>query len=142
MSRKGNRSRSIYTITGFILGLLIVFSCLQSCSKSFEKELQQASSDLNKTCPTLIDKETRLDNTAVLPGSVFQYNYTMVNIVKDSVNVDEVQKIMEPSLINSVKTNPDLKIYRDNKVTLAYNYKDKNGVFVLKISVTPEKYEK
>jgi len=48
--------------------------------------------------------------------------------------------MLSRDFINNVKTNPDLKIYRDNKVTMAYNYKDKNGIFVLKISVTPGLY--
>jgi hypothetical protein len=34
-----------------------------------------------------------------------------------------------------------MKDYKENKVTMAYNYRDKNGKFILKINVTPEKYE-
>ena len=39
------------------------------------------------------------------------------------------------------KTNPNMKDYKNNKVTMSYNYRDKNGVFTLKINVTPEMYE-
>jgi hypothetical protein len=88
----------------------------------------------------MVDQDTRLDNAVALPGNVFQYNYTLVNLEKSEVNIDTVKKYIEPGIINNVKTSPDLKAYRDNKVTMAYYYKDKNGVFVLKISVTPDMY--
>ncbi len=52
-----------------------------------------------------------------------------------------VKKYIEPGIINNVKTSNDLKVYRDNKTTMIYNYRDKNGVFVLKLSVTPDMYE-
>ena len=48
---------------------------------------------------------------------------------------------MEPTILNVVKTNPDLKIYREHKVTMAYNYVDKKGVFLFKIMITSEKYK-
>jgi hypothetical protein len=102
--------------------------------------MMEAASELNKTCPFMVDKDTRLDNAAALPGNIFQYNYTLVNLDKSEVNVDTVKKYVEPGLINNVKTSPGLKVYRDNKVTMAYNYRDKNGVFVLKITVTPDLY--
>ena len=88
----------------------------------------------------MVDKDTRLDNAVALPGNVFQYNYTLINLNKDEVNPDTVKKYIEPAIINGVRTNPDLKIYRDNKTTMTYSYRDKNGVFILKIPVTPEMY--
>jgi hypothetical protein len=48
---------------------------------------------------------------------------------------------MEPTILNGVKTSPDLKDYRDHKVTMAYNYVDKNGAFVFKILISPDKYK-
>ncbi len=107
---------------------------------SFDKQMMQAASELNKTCPIMVDKETRLDNTVSLPDNVFQYNYTLVNLTKDQVKIDTVKKYVEPTLINNVKTNPGLKIQRENKVTMSYSYKDKNGNFICTIAVTPDKY--
>lgn len=88
----------------------------------------------------MVDRDTRLDNAVALPGNILQYNYTLVNLDKSEVNVDTVNKYVVPGIINNVRTNPGLKVYRDNKVTMDYAYKDKNGVFVLKISVTPDMY--
>ena len=89
----------------------------------------------------MIDQYTRLDNTVAFPNKSFQYNYTLINMDKSEVNLDTVKKYIEPGIINNVKTNPDLKIYRENNTTMIYNYRDKNGVFVLKIAVTPEMYK-
>lgn len=89
----------------------------------------------------MVDQFTRLDNSVALPDNSFQYNYTLVEVTKDEVIIDTVKKYIEPNILNTVKTNPDLKFFRDNKTTLIYNYKDMNGEFVHKFSVTPEMYQ-
>jgi len=90
----------------------------------------------------MVDQETRLDNTAAYPDNVFQYNYTLVNYVKDSIDSQLFVANMRPLILNNIKTNPDLKAYRDQRVTMAYNYKDKHGEFVTKISITADEYMK
>ncbi len=143
-SRDKNNNKSIL---GVIFGVLVFglayFAVQQIFFKAptFDKAMMEAASELNKSCPFMVDKDTRLDNAAAMPGNVFQYNYTLVNLDKSEVDPDAVKKYIEPSIINNVKTNPDLELYRENKVTMAYSYRDKNGVFVLKINVTPDLYE-
>ena len=107
---------------------------------SYDKMMMEVASELNKTCPMMIDSETRLDNAISIPENVFQYNYTLINMDKESVDVNEMKKYLEPTIINNVKTNPQMKIQRDNKTTINYYYKDKNGQHLLTISVTPDKY--
>jgi hypothetical protein len=134
-------------ILGTIIGVLVFFLTYYAVQyfffqpPSFDKAMMSAASELNKTCPIMIDQYTRLDNAMALPNNSFQYNYTLINIDKSEVNLDTVKKYIEPNIINNVKTNPDLKIYRENKTTMIYNYRDKNGVFVVKIAVTPEMYK-
>ncbi len=36
----------------------------------------EIASEINKSCPMMIDKETQFDNALAMPGKVFQYNYT------------------------------------------------------------------
>ena len=136
------RKRIIGTIVGIITFALAYVGVQQIFFKpaSFDKTMMQAASELNKSCPIMVDQYTRLDNAAAMPNNTFQYNYTLVNLEKSEVNIDTVKKYVQPGLINNVKTNPDLKLFRDNKVTMAYNYRDKKGVFVLKITVTPDLY--
>ena len=107
---------------------------------TYDKAMMKVASKLNKTCPIMVDSETRLDNTVSLPNNIFQYNYTLVNAEKGSIDVDQVRDFIEPNVINNIKTKPEMKFYKDNEVTMQYHYKDKNGVTLLMITVTSDKY--
>ena len=87
----------------------------------------------------MIDEMTRLDNVLAISGKFMQFNYTLLNL--DKSEIDMVTHDLESSVINNVKTNPTMKIYRDNKATVIFNYKDKNGAFAWELSVTPDMYE-
>lgn len=108
---------------------------------SIDKTMMAIAGELNKSCPIMVDNATRLDNSIALPDKVFQYNYTLVSLVKDSVNTDEIKKILEPRIINQVKTDPQMKFVRDHKVTVNYSYRDRTGVNLFTISVSPEQYK-
>src|SRR5688572_30235149 len=115
-TKSTNQSKKIIgIIVGVIVFGLSFFAVQQLFFKpaTFDKAMMEAASELNKTCPIMIDQETRLDNAVALPNNIFQYNYTLVNLDKSDVNLDTVKKYVEPGLINGVKTNPDLKSYRD-----------------------------
>lgn len=107
---------------------------------AFNKEMMQMASEMNKNCPIMLDAQTRLDNTIALPDNVFQYNYTLINSEKASLDIEGLKKYLEPIIYNGAKTNPEMKLFRDNKTTLNYYYKDKSGVYLFTISVTPDKY--
>lgn len=79
---------------------------------SFDKQLMEAASELNKTCPMMVDSETQLDNAIALPNNVFQYNYTMINLSKEEVDTTEAHKLLDQGIINNVKTSPDLNFQR------------------------------
>ena len=89
----------------------------------------------------LVDQATTLKNVVALPDNTLQYNYILVNLTKEEVQLDTVQKYYFPVLLQSVKTSPEMKFFRDNKVTINYYYADKNGVFVKNYRVTPKMYE-
>ena len=89
----------------------------------------------------MIDKETRLDNALAIKGNIFQYNYTLLNILKDSMDIELYKASVEPSIINNVITNPDLETFRKNKITLIYNFKDEQNNHITRIIVDPKKYK-
>ena len=103
--------------------------------------MMETASEINKSCPIMIDSETRFDNAIVLPSKVFQYNYTLINMEIETVDIDMLKNYLEPNIINFVRTNPDMKPQRDNKVTVNYYYQDKNRNYLFTISVTPEQYK-
>lgn len=106
----------------------------------FSKNQMILVSELNKNCPIMVDSETRLDNAISLPFNTIQFNYTLVNWVKDSLNIDETYKGLEVDVVNRVKTSPDLQIFREKKVTMNFDLRDKEGVFLFRIVVAPEQY--
>lgn len=142
MENQKNNKKTVGTIVGLAVGLIVYFLVKQFvfAPPSFDKVMMQAASEINESCPIMVDQDTRLDNAIALPENVLQYNYTLVNWVKDSVDLKAFEDYMQPMILNNVKTNPDLKIYRDNKTTMAYNYKDMNGEFITKISITADQY--
>jgi hypothetical protein len=136
------RNKTVQAVVGAVvaIGAYFLIQTLFFEKPTFDKVMMQAASELNKTCPITVDKETRLDNAIALPDNTFQYNYTLVNMLKDSIDVEGIQKQLEPSVVNIVKTNPGMKNFRENNVRVQYAYKDKNGVFLFQIDVTPDKY--
>ena len=88
----------------------------------------------------MVDKETRLDNAVALPNNIFQYNYTLINMEKATTDINRIETYLTPIVINGVKTNPEMKFNRENKTTMGYYYKDKNGEFLFKILVSPDLY--
>ncbi|MEI2758583.1 MAG: zinc ribbon domain-containing protein [Bacteroidia bacterium] len=134
---------SVKGIIGIAVGIGTMFAVQQFLFKtpSYDKVMMQIASELNKTCPIMVDAETRLDNAIALPPNVFQYNYTLVNMDKVSVDTNELKNNLEPIVINTVKTNPQMQFQRDHKTTMNYSYKDRSGQFLFMISVTPDKYE-
>jgi hypothetical protein len=110
-------------------------------SKIISSFLHKASQEINKMCPMFVDKDTRLDNTIVLTDKTIQYNYTLVNLTKKSLNVDDLKQKFIPFLLKGARTNPGLKLFRDRKVTLSYYYRDKNGEFIFDYKITPNLYK-
>ena len=139
-----NKKRlSIKGMIGVALGVGTMIAVQQFFFKapSYDKAMMQIASELNKTCPIMVDAETRLDNTIALPDNIFQYNYTLVNIDKASTDTADMKNYLIPTVTNFVKTNPQMKIQRDHKTTINYYYKDKSGQYLFIVSVTPDKYE-
>ena len=131
MENQKNNKKTVGTIVGLAVGLTVYFLVKQFVFSppSFDKVMMEAASKINESCPIMVDQDTRLDNAIALPENILQYNYTLVNWVKDSVDLKAFEDYMQPMILNN-----------DNKTTMAYNYKDMNGVFITKISITADQY--
>ena len=139
---KPKRKFDLKTFIGFMVGFIIMFFVSQSLFKpSIDKQLSEMASEMNKTCPMNVDEYTTLKNVVALPNKTVQYNYILVGITKAEVKLDTVKKYLFPGVLQNVKTNPGMKLFRDNKVTLNYYYSDKDGKFVTEYIVKPEMYE-
>lgn len=115
------------------------------CSCGSEKTdiqtmLMLTAEKMNKMCPMTVDEDTRLDNVVVLSNKTIQYNYTWVNLRLEDLDLSVIESQFFPTLLNNAKTNPGLKLFRENKVTMTFYYSDMDGKFVTLFKATPEKY--
>jgi hypothetical protein len=107
----------------------------------YNKELMTAASEINKSCPIMVDAETRLDNAVAMPNTTFAYNYTLVNIENGTLDTTELKKVLTPGMQNNIRTSPAMKSMRDIGCSFVYNYRDKKGIYMLSIIITPEDYQ-
>ncbi len=136
-------TKTLVTIVG-IIAFALAYMAVQHfffSSTSIDNGMMKIASEINKSCPIMVDAETRLDNTTGMTNKIFQYNYSLVNMEKATVDTMALRNYLEPVIINLIKTNPQMKYQRDNEWTLNYNYKDKNGVYLFMLSITPDKYK-
>jgi hypothetical protein len=59
------------------------------------------------------------------------------NIERGQIDTDAIKNYIQPVVTNNLKTNPDMKFQRDNKVSLKYYYKNKNGTYLFSLIVKP-----
>ena len=131
-------------IFGAILFCAMIFISVQVLffkTASPDKAVLKFSKELNKTCPTMVDAETRLDKVDALADNSLRFNYTLINRDKDSLAISNLKKFMEPVILNKIKTSPALSRYLNKNLTWIYSYNDKNGDFIFKITYTPEQFK-
>jgi hypothetical protein len=142
--QKTSNKRRWVTITVTVVAFIVTYFAAQSLVQTlfaFDKIMMKMASELNEACPIMADSDTRLDNAVALPGNCFQYNFTLVNLTKSEINIEEFEAYMRPQITNNIKTNPDMLVFCKNLVTLVYSYKDKDAQHVTKITVTPQQYK-
>ena len=126
---------AVVTLIGMVLIQYFFFR-----SPSIDETMMKAASEFSKNCPIMLDSVTRLDNAISLPNKTFQFNLTFVNGYKDSIDIENIKEILKPKIINFVKSNPDLKMFRERSIKLVYYYSDKEGNFMFKILAGPNEY--
>ena len=118
---------------------ILSFGCKSKLKSKYEF-LKIVSTDINKICPILVDSIIKLENTSATPIATFRYNYILKY---DTVNFDihEFEKSLKKTTLNTVKTSPDGKMFRDMYATLEYNYSDTLGNYLFRIIIKPEDYK-
>lgn len=76
----------------------------------------------------MVDSIIKLENSVAFPIATFRYNYTLKY---DTVKYDihEFEKALKKTTLNSARTNPDGKMFKDLYTTLEYNFSDTLGNF-------------
>lgn len=108
--------------------------------RSVDKELTAMVDNYRKACPIMISSDIRMQSVNTLPHNTVQYDFTLVNVEKESIKVEDLKKSIENEILTSSKTNPSLEAFRDNNSTVIYNYMDSNQKELFKITLTPDLY--
>lgn len=148
MNIKLHHSKSILTNRFFKIILAFLPFFISACNSEqdndkdrFNKELTAAANEVNKSCPIMVDGETRLDNAMALPGNTFAYYYTLVNVEVGMLDTTQVKEILAPSIKAMIKTSPDMESMRKTGCNFKYTYRDKGGNYLFAINVTPADYQ-
>lgn len=123
-----------------VIALVSVVQYYYSKNKSVGKELAALVTNYNNACPMMISNDIRMESVNTLPHNTIQYDFTLVRVQKESIDVEALKKSVETEILTSSKTNPSLEAFRDNGSTVIYNYKDTNEKELFKITLTPEMY--
>jgi hypothetical protein len=136
-------NRKLMILGGILLCCIILVSAKIFLYKSSspDKEVLKFVKEMNKTCPTMSDIETRLDKVAALEDNSLLFNYTLIYREKDSIAIGNLKQYMEPVILNKIRTSPTLSRYLNKNLTWIYSYNDKNGDFIFKITYTPEQFK-
>ncbi len=128
-------------IFGAILVFVVLFIIVEKVffkTRSTDKEVLNFVKGMNKTCPAMVDPETRLDKVIAFADKNLQFNYTLVHQVRDLLPVEQLKQYMEPVILNEIKNSGTLRKFINKKLTWIYSYNDKNGDFVFKVEYSPE----
>jgi len=143
MEEKQRKNKLLIRKTIQIIVVMILISVAQYYfvkEKSVGKELTALVTKYNTACPIMISNDIRMESVKDLSNNTVQYDFTLVHVQKERIDVGALKKSVENEIVSSSTTNPSLEAFRDNESTVIYNYKDSNEKELFEIILTPEMY--
>jgi len=104
-------------------------------------EVSELVEKYNKSCPLNIQEGIRLDSVNLPEERAVQYNLTLLNVIKETAEINVIQEEIKKSLLSTAKANLGLQVFRDNDYTLIYHYSDKKKVFLFDVKILPDQYK-
>jgi flagellar basal body-associated protein FliL len=132
----------LLVVIGIAIALAVFFQFYLSESVDEVKtEITELVAKYNKNCPLKIQEGIRLDSVSLHKEQVVQYNLTLLNVEKETAEIDVIQEEIGKSLLSTAKANPGLQVFRDNDYTLVYSYSDKKKAFLFTVKILPDQYK-
>jgi len=119
-----------------MMGFTSYFVRVKFFKKDLQEEMQITAQKMNKKCPRMIDKITRLDRVEVKPGRQMHYHYSIISLSRAEVDTKKLAMAMKPILSRKCQQHRSLRLLVKNKVQLFHHYKDKDGKFLFKNVLT------
>lgn len=139
-SRKITPAQVVIFIVCFALAYFGANYLFSSGEKTASSMLINASKEMNRTLPKMLDSATRLDSSSV-KGMTLTYHYTLIKLLEENPEIDlEAVKLdMKDKAQNNLDTNPLMNDYRVNNISLHYNFNDEKNKKVFEYTVKPKK---
>src|SRR6266481_662331 len=102
-----------------------------------EGQVRAIADQINKQGKKMVDEATRLEGVEALPNKTLLYNYSLITKTSSEIPPDALNRIVRPNVVKAYRTHPDMKMLRDNGITLTYRYRDKTGHLIGDFSVGP-----
>ena len=127
----------VFTVVGAWAGwTLYDYDHRQSDSGQVTEMINQTCADLNKQMPKMVDAATRMDSASAGPDKSIRYRYTIVS--SELIDTGHLADKLRPHILDEYRTNPGLAAFRDNGVTMIYDYFDKSGNALGEFQVGPK----
>lgn len=136
---KKTGSIAVAVISFLIFGGISYYLVSKLFKPDVQENLIEIALELNKQAPIQVDEETRLDSAAVTGDRTFDYYYTLI-YRSDMVNKDTIAKYIKPDIIAQLKSSQDMSYFKENHVTLNYNYYGYDGKQAVSLKITPDLY--
>jgi len=137
---KKTGSIAVGVISFLIFGGISYYLASKLFKPDVQETLIEVALELNKQAPIQVDEETRLDSAAVTGDQIFDYYYTLI-YRSDMVNKDTIAKYIKPNIIAQIKSSQEMSYFKENNVTLNYNYYGYDGKLAASLKVTPNLYK-
>jgi hypothetical protein len=125
----------------FVLVLMFVIQHFYVKNKMIGDEITPLVANYNRACPMMISDDIRMESVNSLPENTVQYDFTLVRVQKENIDVKALKTSVEKEILSTSKTNPNLEAFRNNSSTVVYVYRDKNQKQLFDITLTPEMYQ-
>ena len=134
------KSPSIFRAALFLcIGTVLLMACKNEAP--MEDPVLKEARRINYKLPFMVDEITRMDSvTVLLPDTIFQFCYTLVDQQMGSIDVPGLRVYLEPKLGLYAQDHASMAVQRKHRLTLSFLYRDKNGEFVMDIRFKPEDY--
>jgi hypothetical protein len=131
---KGSSIWSGLAIGAVILNALSFTANFWMASDS-EYALNEEIRMMNKSLPTMVDNDTRLDHVSIQEKNIF-YNYTLTKWLAVELDLERFNSIMQPKIKTNACEAAETKSLLEEGRSLNYVYRDKDSKPVSKFTVT------
>jgi len=120
---------------GTVIVNVILFTAAFGIEKYTDYALNKEIRMKNKSLPTMVDKETRLDIVTMKDGDMF-YHYTLINKIADDYDIERLNNALTSMLKTNACETPEIKSLLEQGRALSHIYWDKESKPILKVVVT------